>query len=108
MIDWNFENKLVLITAASKGIGFQLAKEFAGGGAKVAICSRSKSNLMKAKKKILENYPEATIGLFPCDISKIKNLKSLHKKVCKNFNSNIDILINNSGGPDAKEIMKTN
>ena len=51
MIDWNFENKLVLITAASKGIGFQLAKEFAGGGAKVAICSRSISNLSKAKKK---------------------------------------------------------
>ena len=108
MINWNFKNKLVLITASSKGIGFQLAKEFAQSNAKVAICSRSKKNLVNARNKILKFKPNANIKFFKCDISKVKNINSLYKNVIKSFNSNIDILVNNSGGPKLKKVMQTN
>ena len=49
MIKFNFKNKLVLVLASSKGIGFELAKEFVKNDAKVVICSRYKKNLDVAK-----------------------------------------------------------
>ena len=50
MVKFDFKNKLVLILASSKGIGFEIAKQFYLSNAKVIICSRNLSNLNKAKK----------------------------------------------------------
>lgn len=44
------ENKIVLITGGSKGIGLACARAFAQEGARVAISSRTESNLAKAKQ----------------------------------------------------------
>ena len=54
MKDKTFENKIVLITAGSKGIGFAIAKEFLKCGAKVTISSRNISNLKNAKKALIK------------------------------------------------------
>ena len=50
MIKFDFKNKLVLVLASSKGIGYELAKSYALNKAKVAICSRSLKNIKSAKK----------------------------------------------------------
>ena len=52
MVKFDFKNKVVLVLASSKGIGFELAKEFAKNNARVIICSRSLKNLNLAKKKL--------------------------------------------------------
>lgn len=36
----NFENKVVVITGASGGLGSAMARRFAADGAKVAVCDR--------------------------------------------------------------------
>lgn len=43
-----FANKIVLVCGGSKGIGLAAAKQFAAEGARVAITSRSESNLKAA------------------------------------------------------------
>jgi NAD(P)-dependent dehydrogenase (short-subunit alcohol dehydrogenase family) len=44
----SFTNKVVLVCGGSKGIGLAAATLFAADGARVAICSRSESNLRSA------------------------------------------------------------
>lgn len=47
-----FEGRAVMVTGASKGIGFACAEAFARAGAKVAIVSRSRENLDAALAKL--------------------------------------------------------
>jgi len=50
-MDLGLKSKDALILASSKGLGFACAKGLYEEGANVIICSRSKENLTKAKKK---------------------------------------------------------
>ena len=107
MVKFDFRNKVVLVLASSKGIGFELAKEFVKNNAKVIICSRSLKNLNLAKKKLKSYKIEKNIKFLKTDLSIYNNISLLYDKAKKSFNSEIDILINNSGGPPPKEIIKT-
>ncbi len=108
MIKFDFKNKLVLVLASSKGIGYELAKSYALNKAKVAICSRSLKNIKSAKKKLEKLGLKNRIEFFRTDLSKEKEIDKLYSSVVKKFNQKIDILINNSGGPPTKETLKTN
>ena len=55
-MDLGLKDKKVLITGGSKGIGLACAKAFIAEGAKVALVSRSKENLDKAKTSLREAY----------------------------------------------------
>ncbi len=108
MIKFDFNKKLVLVLASSKGIGFELAKQFALNNAKVAICSRNQANLNKAKKNLSKIARlNDQIKFFKVDLSNAQQLNKMHKKIIKSFKSKIDILINNSGGPTSKKIADT-
>ena len=51
-MDLGLEGQVVLVTGASKGIGFACAEAFAREGAKVALVSRSRANLDAALGRI--------------------------------------------------------
>ncbi len=106
-IKYDFNKKLVLVLASSKGIGFEVAKEFLKSGAFVAVCGRNKKNLLLAQKKIKELNYNDKMKFFRIDLSKNKNIKKLYKTVKMSFKKDIDILINNSGGPEPKKILQT-
>jgi 3-oxoacyl-[acyl-carrier protein] reductase len=107
MIKYDFKNKLVLVTAASKGIGFAIASNFYKSGAMVAICSRNKETLDDAVKKISQEVGGRIEG-YQCDLSQLDQLQQLIKDVEDTFSSSVDIFINNSGGPAPKSIIDTN
>ena len=44
------ENKVIILTGASSGLGKQQAIRMAAEGAKLAICSRTESKLLETKK----------------------------------------------------------
>ena len=96
------KNKLCLITAGSKGIGLGVAKCFIKQGAKIAICSRSEKNLGEAKS-ILESY-DSNVFVKKGDIGNLKFTEDLVNSVTNHFGETIDILINNNGGPPAKNV----
>ncbi len=89
-----FEGKVVLVTAASYGIGFEVAKKFCELGANVFITSRKEENLMKAAESIRKtgrgelDYTVAHSGV-PADVKNAVNM-------CWQRFGKIDILVNNS------------
>ena len=78
-------NSNIVITGTSRGVGHELAKKFLSNGNKVWGCSRSKSNIHK------KNYFHTKMNL--CNENKIKKWV---KKIEKQTNKKIDILISSS------------
>lgn len=97
-----------VITGGARGIGFAIAKELVDQGAKVVICSRTKSDLEKALK-LLNRKKEAAFGRI-CDVSSLRDCKELIAFAQKKLHK-VDVLVNNAGiyGPiDSFEKINVN
>ncbi|KAL0818868.1 hypothetical protein ABMA28_008187 [Loxostege sticticalis] len=90
----SFNNKVVLVTGASSGIGAAIALKFAEEGANVAIVGRNADKL----KNVSENI--AKIGNKPlviaADVTKEDDAKRIVNDTVKQFGK-LDVLINNAG-----------
>ncbi len=87
-----FNNKVVVITGGSEGIGKALVEAFINLGAKVATCGRNYDKLYQLQS-IHSGKP---LMIHTTDVSKEQECKNFIDTVIKNFGS-IDILINNAG-----------
>ena len=87
--------KNVIITGASRGIGFELTKLFSAKGFKVIALSRNVSKL---------NLPNVTA--FQLDISSEKSISKIVKLILNDVNT-VDILINNAGSLINKPFSQT-
>ena len=89
-MDLGLKDKRVLITGGSKGIGLACAKAFIAEGAKVALVSRSKDNLEKAKDNLRTAYTIAA------DLTDAGAAAAMVERVEKEFGP-IDVLVNSAG-----------
>lgn len=89
------ENKVVIITGASRGIGKSIAEECVAQGAKVAftyLSSVEKANALEAE---LSSKGGVAKG-FKSDASKFEDAQALVDAVIKEFGT-VDVLVNNAG-----------
>ena len=89
------EDKVVLITGASRGIGKSIAEECILQGAKVAFTYLSSVEKAHALEKDLETLGGIAKG-FKSDASKFDEAQTLVDQVLEVFET-IDILVNNAG-----------
>ena len=91
----SFENKSVVVTGASRGIGHAIALSFARAGARVAICARGKEGLDAAVAEIAR-YGAKVHGEV-CDLgdeaSTVKFITDAAAAL-----GGIDVLVNNASG----------
>jgi len=83
------KDSLVLVTAASKGLGFSVAESLVAEGAKVIICGRTEQSLKDAVSKL---GPNAEYRV--ADVSKYEDIKQLFASI-----DQLDGLFVNAGGP---------
>ncbi|MFW9820949.1 MAG: SDR family oxidoreductase [Candidatus Thorarchaeota archaeon] len=103
-----FEDKVALVLASSKGLGYACAQGFFEEGANVVICSRSEENLYLAKEKIeILASKSSNNKVLPivADLTYENQIHNLVEKTMKTF-GRIDILIHNAGGPPSGPIEK--
>lgn len=86
-------DKVAIVTGSSKGIGFEIAKEFSERGAIVIVCSRNLDQSKTAAAKI-----RGTTLALEVDVTNELSVKKFIKDVINRYQK-IDILINNSGYP---------
>jgi 3-oxoacyl-[acyl-carrier protein] reductase len=89
------ENKVVLVTGASRGIGKAIATLFAESGAQVAFTYLSSVEKGQALEKELSSYGIKAKG-YRSDASNYQESEDLVNSVLEDFGS-IDILINTAG-----------
>jgi short-subunit dehydrogenase len=84
----------IIVTGASKGIGFDTVLEFSKSNEnRIIALSRDLAKLTELQKQCLDQN-NAKIHIVSCDIADIK--KSNLQQTLEDF-ENIDILINNAG-----------
>jgi short-subunit dehydrogenase len=86
------QNKVVLITGASEGVGAACAAEFARCGAKLSLTARSEDGLRQAAAAAGASDALITAGDLTDDVHR----RNLVERTLQRFGS-IDILINNAG-----------
>ena len=83
----------VLITGGSEGIGYELARCYARGGANLVLSARSKDKLTHACRKLEKEFKVHADGVC-MDLSVPGSAEQLYQKTKKH---EIDVLINNAG-----------
>lgn len=88
------ENKVVLITGAASGIGYEISADFAKAGAKIVLTDINEE-AVKQSAQTLKDQGFNCIGL-KCDVTSEEDIKRAINTTVEMFGS-LDILINNAG-----------
>lgn len=88
--------KYVLITGATSGIGYELAKLFNKHGYALILVGRSQDKLNQTKQILNKQIPNNRISLICQDLSEIGAARSVYERV-KAQQLKVEILINNAG-----------
>ena len=91
----NINGKTALITGASSGIGFEMAKILAAKGVNLVLAARRRENLEELKNQIGKLHPVKTL-IIPIDLSLPESPKELYRQTAGPGIA-VDILINNAG-----------
>ena len=94
-----FQGKVVVITGGSRGIGREIAVDFAKAGAQTVIVSSSETNLASASKTVAAAGGPAPLAI-AVDLKKLDGCQQVLKQVEDKF-KRCDILVNSAGATKA-------
>jgi 2-deoxy-D-gluconate 3-dehydrogenase len=92
--EFDLSGKVAIVTGAGRGMGYHIALALSKYGVDLVICSRTVSELEKAKVEIEKLGRKVLIQRV--DVTKISEIHSMVEESMKAF-GHIDILINNAG-----------
>ena len=93
---WHIENKNILITGSSRGIGFYTALGLAEKGAHMIVVSHDEEHCTTAVRQITEKYGDNSARYYLADLSSLSEIREFAKKIKQDYDQ-IDVLINNVG-----------
>lgn len=98
-MDLELKEKVFLVSAASKGLGFGIAQALSHEGAVVHIGSRNAEELTNASKRLLlPQFTKATASIL--DVQNYESIKTWVSDASR-IHGRIDGLVINAGGPQA-------
>lgn len=89
----DFQDKTIIVTGATRGIGKAISKAFIHAGGKVIGTYRSNE---EAAQTMLEDYSKDSLELHAFDIGDYDQVEQFYKQLDER-NLNVDILVNNGG-----------
>lgn len=96
-MELGLKDKVALVAAASKGLGFGVAQALARDGARVSICSRTAEDVSAAADKLRAETGAHVMGQ-ACDVTHSEQIDSWVSATVGAW-GRIDALLVNAGGP---------
>ena len=92
----DLSGKVIIVTGANSGIGYEAAKEFARKGAQTILACRSMDKAKTALDQIIAEIPAAKAAIMQLDLA---NQESIHQfaDAFKTKYDRLDVLTNNAG-----------
>jgi short-subunit dehydrogenase len=87
---YDLRGKVALVTGGSRGLGFAIAEELAGKGARVVICARDEERLERARMLLAARG--ADVRAIRCDVSDRGQVERTIEEIGR-----VDVLVNNAG-----------
>jgi 3-oxoacyl-[acyl-carrier protein] reductase len=92
-------NRVALVAAASRGLGFAAARELAREGARVFLCSRDEERAQRAAERIALETGAEVVGV-RADVTNDEDTARF-VRLAEESAGRVDILVTNAGGPPA-------
>ena len=90
----SLDNKVVLVTGGTRGLGYLLAEAFAAEGARLAICARDEHELERARGQLA--HKGVDVFATACDVADREQVEALVEEATNHY-GRIDIVVNNAG-----------
>ena len=97
-MDLGLRDKVVMVAAYSKGLGYGIARQAALEGAKLSLGSRYEKNIREAAEKLKKEVPGVHLHASILDVADSVSIESWVGSTLKEFGT-IDKLVVNGGGP---------
>ncbi|MDO5555016.1 MAG: 3-oxoacyl-[acyl-carrier-protein] reductase [Planctomycetia bacterium] len=94
MLQISLKEKIAVVTGATRGIGFEVARSLARCGARVACVGTNAERLNQSVEQIKSEGGDAEA--FLCNVADVNAVKEMAKKVLDTY-GRVDILVNNAG-----------
>ncbi|WP_433708326.1 oxidoreductase [Paenibacillus illinoisensis] len=92
----NQSGRVVLITGANSGLGYQQALMMAKKGAEVILAGRDRTKIDKAIELIANQVPAAKLSSVMLDLANLHSVAKCAKEVRQKYDR-LDLLVNNAG-----------
>ncbi|EFA81892.1 short-chain dehydrogenase/reductase family protein [Heterostelium album PN500] len=104
----SYNQKRIIVTGASSGIGVEIAKQYANMNCKVAIVARRREQLEQTRTEILaecKSTGESDVMVVVADLTKEQDCRSMVEQVVEKWGG-IDICVWNAGAGSLVEFAK--
>jgi NAD(P)-dependent dehydrogenase (short-subunit alcohol dehydrogenase family) len=90
------KGRVVAITGANSGLGFEVAKGFASRGARVIMACRNVGKGEDARRRIVAEHPRATVEVMALDLASLASVRRFAEDLVTQVDR-LDVLCNNAG-----------
>lgn len=94
---WQLQGHTALITGASKGIGYAVARELAGLGADLLLVAREEDHLEQVRVELADEFSEVDVLAFGADLAEAEERMAVFDWIA-DLGAPVSLLINNAGG----------
>jgi NAD(P)-dependent dehydrogenase (short-subunit alcohol dehydrogenase family) len=94
----SFENKVVVITGGSRGLGLAMAEEFGRRGARLVLAARHREELERAAQQLVRTgaIRDKHVLTVAADLGREEDAANLIRQATDHF-GRVDVLVNNAG-----------